>query len=106
MSVVAHDIDGLDDIGVLESRADAKLRGNLLLVFLLRLTNTFWPELLDGKDMTTVLVTGFDEAHRPACTGAKDATPFAILLGEMRLGGAGKGIDGMWTRRGTETRGT
>jgi hypothetical protein len=104
MAVIRNDIDGLDDIGVFESRTDAKLCGNLLLVFLLGFTVAFRSEFLDSKDVTAVLVAGLDEAHRTPCARAEDATPFAILLSEMGLGGLGKGVDGMWTRGGIGTR--
>ena len=93
--MIANDIDGLDDIGVFESRTDTKLRGNFLLVFLLGLTIAFWPEFLDGKYVAAVLIASLDEAHRTACTRAEDATPFAILFSEMRLCGLRKGVDGM-----------
>ena len=93
--MIANDINGLDDIGVFESRTDTKLRGNLLLVFLLRLTGAFRPEFLDSKDVTTVLVAGLDKAHRATCARPEYATPFAILFSKMRLGGLGKGVDGV-----------
>jgi len=95
MTMIANDIDGFNDIGVFESRTDTKLCGNLLLVFLLGLTIALRPELLDSKDVTAVLVASLDEAHRTACTRAEDATPFAILFSEMRLGGLRKGVDGI-----------
>jgi hypothetical protein len=95
MTMIANDIDGLDDIGVFESRTDTKLCGNLLLIFLLGLTTAFRPEFLDSKDVTAVLIAGLDEAHRTACSRSEDATPFAILFSEMRLGGLRKGVDAM-----------
>jgi len=104
MAMITDDIDGLNDIGVFESRADTKLCGDFLLVFLLGLTIAFRPEFLDSKDVTAVLVAGLDEAHGTACTRAKDATPFAILLSEMSLRGLRKGIDGVLTRGGIDTR--
>lgn len=104
MTMITNDINGLDDIGVFKSRTDTELCGNLLLVFLLGLTIAFWPEFLNSKDVTTVLVAGLDKAHRTTCTRPEYATPFAILFSKMRLGGLGKGVNGVCTRRGIETR--
>jgi len=95
MTMITNDIDGLNDIGVFESRTDTKLCGDLLLVFLLGLTIPFRPEFLDSKDVTTVLVAGLDKAHCTTCARSEYATPFAILFSEMGLGGLGKGVDGV-----------
>jgi hypothetical protein len=85
VAVIRDDINGFDDIWVFQGRTNAKLCSDFLLVLLLRLTSAPGPKLFDSKYMTTVLVVGFDEAHRTACTGAQNATPFTILLGEMGL---------------------
>ena len=97
MTMVANDINSLNDIGVFESRTDTKLCGDLLLVFLLGLTTAFRSKLFDSKDVTTVLAAGLYEAHRTACARAEDAAPFAILFSEMRLGGLRKGVDRICT---------
>ena len=71
-TVVGDDIDCFDDVGVLEGGADTKLCGDLLLVFLLSLTVSLWPELLDSIDNATTLVAGLDETDGAAGTTAED----------------------------------
>jgi|SRR5712671_3962414 len=102
--MIANNVDRFDDIGVFEGRTNAKLRGDFLLVLLFRLTGALGPKLLNGKYMATVLVAGFDKAHCTTSTGTQNATPLAILLGNVSLGSLGKGIDGMWMRRGIQAR--
>lgn len=84
--MITNNVDRLDDINVFERRADAKLCGDFLLVVLLRLTVALGPELLHGKDMTTVFVAGFDQAYSAPSTRAQHAAPLAILFRNVGLG--------------------
>lgn len=102
--MVTNDVNRFDDIGVFECGADAKLRGDFLLVLLLGFTNALGSKLLYSKYMTTVFVAGFDQAYSTASTGAQNATPLAIFFGNVSLSSLGQGIDGMWTRGCTVTR--
>ena len=87
MPVVGHDVDGLDDVRVLEGGADAKLGGDLLLVLPLRLAGALGAELLDGEDVAAVLGARLDEAHGAAGAGAQHPTPLAVLFGEVCMCG-------------------
>jgi hypothetical protein len=44
--LILDEVDGLDDVGVMERRGDAELRGELLDVFALRLVLATLAELL------------------------------------------------------------
>ena len=72
--MVGDDVDCFDDVGMLESGADTKLRGDLFLVFLLGFTVSLWPELLDSIDDATTLVAGLDETDGAACSTAEDTS--------------------------------
>ena len=95
--MVTNDVNRFDDVRVFECGADAKLRGDFLLVLLLRLTSALGPKLLYGKYITTVFAAGFDQAYGTTCTGAQNTTPLAIFFGNVGLGSLGQGINGMWT---------
>jgi len=88
MATVADDVDGFDDVRMLESGTDTKLGSNLLLVLLLGLTRTFGSELFDGEDVA--ILFSLDQPDSTARTRTKDSAPFAVLLGEMCLCGLGK----------------
>lgn len=92
MAMVKDDINGLDDVWVLEGGADTKFSGDLFLVLLLALSWPLGPELLHGVDGTVVLA--LDETDGAACAAAQDAAPLAVLFGEMRLGSVVEGGDG------------
>ena len=85
MSIFTHDIDGLDDIWVLQGAPDAKFGGDLLLILLLRLSCSFWTEFLHGEDRATILAGGLNQTNCSACARSKDSTPFSVLFGEMSL---------------------
>jgi len=85
-TTVGDDIDCFDDVWMLESGADTELCGNLFLVFLLGLTVSLWPELLDSIDDATALVAGLYETDGATGSTAEDTAQFAILLREMDLG--------------------
>ena len=87
MTVILHDIDCLDDIGMLERRAHAKLCRDLFLVLLFRLACTLRPKLLDGVDDPAALLGALDEADGAACAAAQDPPPLAVLFGEVSVGG-------------------
>ena len=88
MTTVTDDVDGFDDVGMLEGGTDTKLGGDLLLILLLGLTGSFGSKLFDGKNVA--IVFALDQADGTASTGSEDATPFAVLLGEVCLCGLGK----------------
>lgn len=109
MSVVKHDVNGVDNIGVFESRAHAELSCDLFLVLLFTFTGAFGTELFHGENGAVVL--SLDETHGAPCAAAKDAPPLAILFAEMGLCGvvkrhyrwmlAGMGaVDGALSARG------
>lgn len=85
MATVADDVDGLNDVRVLESGTDTKLSSDLLLVLLFRLAGSFGPELFDGEDVATVF--SLDQPDGTTGTRSKDSTPFTILLGKVCLCG-------------------
>lgn len=59
MAAVADDVEGFNDVGMLESGTNTKLGSDLLLVFLLTLTGSFGSELFDSKDVA--IVFSFDQ---------------------------------------------
>ena len=91
MATVADDVDGLNDIRVLESGTDTELGSDLLLVFLFCLTGSFGPKLFDGEDGAVVL--SLDQPDSTTRTRSKDSAPFAILLCEVRLCSLGERCD-------------
>jgi hypothetical protein len=86
VAMIRHYVNGLDDVAVLEGGADAELCGDLLLVFLLGFARPLGSELFDGENGTAVLAGSLDEADGAACARAENATPLAILFGEVGLG--------------------
>lgn len=92
--MVGHDVDSLDNIGVLQGGSNAKLCGDLFLIFTLSLTRTFRPKLLDSKDATAVLAASLDKTNGSAGTASKNTTPFAVFFGEVCLGSILKRDDG------------
>ena len=91
MTMVAHNIEGLDDIAVLERRAHAKLSSNLFMVLLLRFTRTAWTELFDGIDGTAVLGLALDEPDRASGSRAERSTEFTVLFRNGGMGCVSKG---------------
>jgi len=55
VAMVVNDVDGFDDVCMLESRPYAELSGDLFLVLFFGLSGAFRTKLLDGVDMATVL---------------------------------------------------
>jgi hypothetical protein len=60
MTMVAHDIESLDDVGVLEGRAHAKLSRDLFVVLLFRFARAAWTELLDGVNNAAIFSLALD----------------------------------------------
>ena len=54
MAAVADDVNGFDDVGMLEGGTDTKLGSNLLLVLLLGLSGAFGPKLFDSEDVAVL----------------------------------------------------
>ena len=84
---------------MLEGHADAKLGGDLLLVFLLGLTDALRFELLDGKDASSILAACLDQADCAAGTAAEYAAPLSVLFGETGMGDVLEGKEGVRARR-------
>ena len=93
MATVTDDVDGFDDVGMLESGTDTKFCGDLLLVLLFSLAGSFGPKLFDGKDVTVLF--SLDQPDSATGTRSKDSAPLAILLCEVCLCGLGEGSDRM-----------
>lgn len=83
MATVTDDVDGFDDIRVLECRANTKFGGNLLLVLLFCLARSFGSEFLNSEDTTAVL--SLDKPDGTASARTQDSAPFAILFSKMGL---------------------
>jgi hypothetical protein len=92
--MVRDDIDSLDDVGMFQGRANAKLGGNLLLIFTLGLAGALWTELLHCIDTSAILAAGLDETDGTARTTTENTAPFAIFFGQVGLGSVLKGEDG------------
>lgn len=89
MATVTDYVDGFDNIRVLECGANTEFCGNLLLVFLLGLTRSFGPELLNSEDITAVL--SLDQPDGAASARTEDSAPFTVLLSKVSLCGFGEG---------------
>lgn len=94
MPMIAHNIECLDDVGVLERRADTKLSSDLFVVLLFRFARAAWTELLDRIDYAPVLCFALDEADCAPSSGPKRSTKFAILFGNRCVGRVSKGCKG------------
>ena len=93
--MIAHDIECLDDIGVLERGAHAKLSGNLFVVLFLCFARTAWTELFDRIDYTAVLGLALDKADCAPRARPERSTKFTVLF---RNGGMGCVSEGCkWT---------
>ena len=66
MATVADDVDGFNDVGMLESGTDTKLGGDLLLVLLFCLAGSFGPKLFNGEDIA--IVFSLDQPDSTTCT--------------------------------------
>lgn len=80
VTVVAYDLNGFDDVGVLERRAHAKFRSDFLVVFTFRLALFSLSELLYSVNHAAVLCLALDEPDSATGTRSKDFAPFPILL--------------------------
>lgn len=85
MTVLTNNIHCLDDVRVFEGTSYTKLRGDLLLILLLTLAIPLGTKLLDSKDGPAVFVRAFDETNCATCAGAKNSTPFSILLMDVGM---------------------
>ena len=94
MTMIAHDVDRFDDIGVLEGGADAEFGSNLFVVLLFCFARAAWTELFDGIDDTAVLGLALYEADGASGSRAQGSTEFAILFGDGCMGGICKGGKG------------
>lgn len=85
MAMIRYDIHRLNNIGMLERGAYAKLGSDLFLVLLLGFTAALGTEFFDRKDMAAVLVASLDKTDRTTGTGPEDPTPFTIFLTQVCL---------------------
>lgn len=98
MAMVIDDIDGLDDVAMLEGRAYTEFSGDLFLIFLFGFVWTLWTKLLDCIDVSAVLT--LDETDGATCAAAEDFAPLAVLFGDMGMGSIEEGRDGVVRGRG------
>lgn len=87
MAMIADDVDGLDDIDVLETGANAKLGTDLFLVLTFSFAGATRTELLYSIYCASRLGTASDKTNSAACARAKNTTPFAVLLGDVSVSG-------------------
>lgn len=81
MTVVADDFDRLDNVRVLKRGTDAKLGGDLFVIFAFRLSWFPLSEFLDGVDRSAVLRFALDESDGAASAGSEDFAPLSVLFG-------------------------
>ena len=90
MPMIRNDIHGLNNVRMLQRRADTELCCHFLLVFLFAFTRPFGPELLDSEDVAAILMAGFDQSYCTTSPGTKDTAPFSIFLSKVCLRRLGK----------------
>lgn len=95
MSMIRNNVHSLNNVRMLQRRANTELRSHFLLILLLALSSPFRTEFLDSEDVSAILVAGFNETHSTTSTRSEDTAPFTIFLGEMCMRRFGKGDDGM-----------
>lgn len=70
-------VNCLDDVSVMQGRANAELSGDLLVVFPLALVSVTGTELLHGKSLA--VGGSLHQSHRAASARTKNSTKFAIF---------------------------
>lgn len=95
MTMVTDNLDSFDNIGVLQSGADAEFGGDLFVIFPFRLSRLSLAELFDSVNGPSVLRLALDEADGSSSAGSQDLAPLAVFL---RHGGV-SGIFETLTRR-------
>lgn len=80
MTMIADDVDGFDDIDVLQAGADAELGTHLFLVLAFGFACATRTELLHSIYCASRLCTATDETDSSTCTGTKYTAPLAILF--------------------------
>lgn len=95
VAVIADDVDGLDNIDVLQAGPDTELCAYFLFVFAFCFPGAARTELLDRIYGAPGLGTAAYEANSAPCAGAKDTTPFAVLFGEVGVCRRGEGGHGV-----------
>lgn len=80
MTMITHDIEGLDDIRVLEGRAHTKLSSHLFVVLLLRFARAAWTELFDCVDDAAVFGLALDKPDSASGSRAECSTEFTVLF--------------------------
>lgn len=86
MAVITDDVDGLDDIDVLQASADAKLCTYFLFVLAFCFASATGTECFYRIYSPSSLCTATDETNSAPCTGTENATPLAILFGKVGVG--------------------
>ena len=80
VAIIRNDVHSVDDVGMLQSGANAKLCGNLFLILLFALTSALWTKLLDSIDSASTFTACLNESHGAASTASKYTAPFTILF--------------------------
>ena len=93
--MIRNNIHGLNNIRMLQRRADTELRCHFLLIFLFAFPRPFGSEFLDSKDVAAILMAGFDQSYCTTSPGSKDTAPFSIFLSKVCLCRLGKRYYGM-----------
>jgi hypothetical protein len=86
MSMLTNDVHCLNYIRMFECTPYTKFRGDLLLILLFTLAIPLGTKFFNGENGTTIFMRGLYETDGTACAGAKDFTPFSILLMNMSMG--------------------
>lgn len=86
MTVIADNVDGLDDIDMFQASTDTKLCAYFLFVFTFCFTRATGTEFLYSIYSPSGLCTATDETDGSPCAGTEDTTPLAILFGEVGVG--------------------
>jgi hypothetical protein len=83
VAMVVDDIDGFDDVWMLESRTYAEFSSDFFLVLFFGFSGAFRTKLLDGVDMAAAL--SLDETNGAPGTTSKDLAPLAVLLCDVGM---------------------
>lgn len=87
MTMITDDVDGFDDIDMLQTGTDTELCPDLVLILTLRFAGSSRTKLLYSIDSATCFTSGAYEANCATRSGTEYATPFSILFGEVGVSG-------------------
>lgn len=95
MTMIANDVDGFDDVDVLQAGADTELCTDLFLVLALCFACATGTEFFHSIYCASRLCTATDETDSSSCTGTEYTAPLAILFGKVGIRCRRKGRHGM-----------